>query len=103
GAFGRRIRADRPHVDDRGRAADRIGRELRRAAGWERLGGESRPSRRRAGGGQKEERAHYPQNRLLAPTCRSQPIPAEREPRALAVWPKRTMAIGSRRGRPIAT
>src|SRR5580704_1128493 len=37
GAFGGRIGADRPHVDDHRRAADRIGREFRRAARWKRV------------------------------------------------------------------
>src|SRR5271166_3456865 len=40
GAFGGRVRADRPHVDDGKRAAHRIGGELRRAGLRERLIGE---------------------------------------------------------------
>ena len=39
---------DGPHVDDHGRAADRIGRELRRAADWKRVGGERRRGQRNA-------------------------------------------------------
>src|ERR1700684_2547272 len=42
GAFGGGIRAYGSHVDDHSRATDRIGRELRCAAYWKRIGGERR-------------------------------------------------------------
>ena len=56
GALGRGLGADRPHIDDGERAADRIGGEFRRAALRQRLVGDGR-RRRCDQGRENEERA----------------------------------------------